>query len=69
MIRKECSISVRLSVDQRDKLDDIREVLAGKGFQLSRSAVVSLIIDRFDIATMGGSDPPYQRQDGPSDCP
>ena len=69
MIRKEFSLSARLSADQRDKLDDIREALAGQGLHLSRSAVVALLIDRFDLATMGGSVPPYQRQEGPSDCP
>lgn len=69
MIRKEYSLSARLSVDQRDKLDDIREALAGQGLHLSRSAVISLLIDRFDLDSMGGSVPPYQRQEGPSDCP
>ena len=69
MIRKCYSLSARLSVDQRDKLDDIREALAGQGLHLSRSAVISFLIDRFDLASMGGSAPPYQRQEGPSDCP
>lgn len=69
MIRKEYSLSARLSADQRDKLDDIREALAGKGLHLSRSAVISFLIDRFDLASMGGSVPPYRRQEGPSDCP
>lgn len=69
MIRKVYSLSARLSADQRDKLDDIREALAGQGLHLSRSAVIALLIDRFDLATMGGSVPPYQRQEGPSDCP
>lgn len=66
MIRKEYSLSVRISGAQRDKLDNIRESLAGQGLHLSRSAVISLLIDRFDLVTMGGSDPPYQRQEGPS---
>ena len=66
MIRKDYSLSVRISGAQRDKLDDVREALAGQGLHLSRSAVISLLIDRFDLATMGGSDPPYQRQEGPS---
>lgn len=69
MIRKVFSLSARLSADQRDKLDDIREALAGQGLHLSRSAVISFLIDRFDLASMGGSVPPYQRQEGPSDCP
>lgn len=69
MIRKVYSFSARLTADQRDKLDDIREALAGQGLHLSRSAVISYLIDRFDLATMGGSVPPYQRQEGPSDCP
>lgn len=69
MIRKEYSLSARLSADQRDKLDEIREALAAQGLQLSRSAVISFLIDRFDLASMGGSVPPYQRQEGPSDCP
>lgn len=69
MIRKVYSLSVRLSADQRDKLDDIRETLAAQGLHLSRSAVISFLIDRFDLASMGGSVPPYQRQEGPSDCP
>lgn len=69
MIRKEYSLSARLSADQRDKLDEIRDALAGQGLHLSRSAVISFLIDRFDLATMGGSVPPYQRQEGPSDCP
>lgn len=66
---KEYSLSARLTADQRDKLDHIREALAGQGLHLSRSSVVSFLIDRFDLASMGGSDPPYQRQEGPSDCP
>lgn len=69
MICKEFSLSARLSLDQRDKLDDIREALEGQGLHLSRSAVISFLIDRFDVASMGGSVPPYQRQEGPSDCP
>lgn len=69
MIRKEYSLSARLSADQRDKLDDIREALASQGLHLSRSSVICLLIDRFDLATMGGAVPPYQRQEGPSDCP
>lgn len=69
MIRKEYSLSARISGAQRDKLDDIREALAGQGLHLSRSAVIALLIDRFDVDAMGGSDPPYQRQEGPSDCP
>ena len=68
MIRKVFSLSARISLDQCHKLDDIREALAGQGLHLSRSAVISFLIDRFDLATMGGSDPPYQRQEGPSDC-
>lgn len=69
MIRKEYSLSARLSADQRDKLDEIREVLAGQGFHLSRSSVISFLIDRFDLASMGDSVPPDQRQEGPSDFP
>ena len=69
MIRKEFSLSVRISGAQRDKLDDIREALAGQGLHLSRSAVIAFLIDRFDLASMGGPVPPYQRQEGPSDCP
>ena len=69
MIRKDYSLSVRISGAQRDKLDDIREALVGQGLHLSRSSVISLLIDRFDLASMGGSVPPYQRQEGPSDCP
>ena len=69
MIRKDYSLSVRISGAQRDKLDDIREALAGQGLHLSRSSVICLLIDRFDLASMGGSVPPYQRQEGPSDCP
>lgn len=69
MICKVFSLSARISVDQCHKLDDIREVLASQGLHLSRSAVICFLIDRFDLASMGGSAPPYQRQEGPSDCP
>lgn len=68
MIHKMYSLSARLSATQRDKLDDILEALVGQGLHLSRSAVISFLIDRFDLASMGGSVPPYQRQEGPSDC-